>query len=183
MACYHFLAVPTKARSCVAKRCAHCLSGSLAWTLPCVVAGAGYARVIPKAMMTNLSVALLTQALQAWSQSALWVLAGAGIMLAAAALLGMLRPSIVRSWLLAVPAVLSVLLIGTYERVREFIRKPYAIADYLYSNGVRKADYPLLQRDGLLTHATYTSVRQATAKTKWQQVARSSCWPARAATQ
>ena len=136
----------------------------LAWTLPCVVAGAWYARVIPKAMMTNLSVALLTQALQAWSQSALWVLAGAGMMLAAAALLGMLRPSIVRGWLLAVPAVLSVLLIGTYERVREFIRKPYAIADYLYSNGVRKADYPLLQRDGLLTHATYTSVRQVTAE-------------------
>ncbi|WP_394834919.1 hypothetical protein LVJ94_51315 [Pendulispora rubella] len=37
-----------------------------------------------------------------------------------------------------------------------------AIAGYLYSNGIRKDDYPLLQRDGLLARATYTRVRRIT---------------------
>jgi mono/diheme cytochrome c family protein len=61
-----------------------------------------------------------------------------------------------------VPALLSVLLLGTFERVREFVRKPYAIPGYLYSNGFRVEDYPLLQRDGILAHATYTVVRRIT---------------------
>ena len=75
-----------------------------------------------------------------------------------------MRPEELRPWSLALPFLLCVALLGTFERVREFVRKPYAIADYLYSNGLRKEDYPLLQRDGLLAHATYTRVREITAE-------------------
>jgi putative heme-binding domain-containing protein len=53
-----------------------------------------------------------------------------------------------------------VVLLGYFERVREFIRKPYVIGGYMYANGVRVADLPLLQRDGLLKHATYASTRE-----------------------
>lgn len=135
---------------------------TLAWALPCALGGLWYARAVPASMAPNVSVALTTQALVGWSRTASWVLAGACAVIAAVAAWGSLRASSVRTWALVVPAVLSTVLLGTFERVREFIRKPYAIADYMYSNGIRKEDYALLQRDGLLAHATYTRVRDIT---------------------
>jgi len=135
----------------------------LAWTAPCVLGGLWYAHAVPDAMKARLPVALLTQALESWAHTALWVLACACAAIALTALWAALRPHATRGWALVLPAVLSIVLLGTFERVREFVRKPYAIADYLYSNGIRKADYALLQRDGMLAHATYTPVRTITA--------------------
>jgi mono/diheme cytochrome c family protein len=137
---------------------------TLAWSIPCLLGGAWYARLIPGVMKANLPVALLTQALESWSQTALGILGAASAAIAVVMLWGAAHPRRIWSWVLVVPAILSVGLLGTFERVREFVRKPYAIAGYLYSNGVRKADYPLLQRDGLLAHATYTSVRTITSE-------------------
>ncbi|NVB42779.1 cytochrome c [Pseudenhygromyxa sp. WMMC2535] len=134
----------------------------LLWTPACVIGGSWYASVVPEAMQGNLPVALLTQALSQWSTVALWVLAVACVLIAAIAAWGFTRPQSLRPWALILPALLSVALIASFERVREFVRKPYAIANYMYANGIRKDDYPLLQRDGLLTHATYTSVREIT---------------------
>jgi cytochrome c553 len=53
------------------------------------------------------------------------------------------------------PFLLSLMLLGYFERVREFIRKPYVIPGYMYSNTFRVEDYPLLRRDGVLAHSTY----------------------------
>ncbi|WP_394828785.1 c-type cytochrome [Pendulispora albinea] len=134
----------------------------LAWILPCAAGGIWYAHAVPSAMASNLAVALLTQALEGWSRTALGVLAAVSAAIALLALWGAVRPNEVHTWALIAPAFLAVLLIGTFERVREFIRKPYTIAGYMYANGIRKDDYPMLQRDGLLAHATYTSVRRIT---------------------
>jgi mono/diheme cytochrome c family protein len=49
-----------------------------------------------------------------------------------------------------------------FERVREFIRKPDVIAGYMYANGIRHADYALLQSQGLLAQATYVPTRVVT---------------------
>ncbi|AKV00502.1 Cytochrome C553 [Labilithrix luteola] len=138
----------------------------LVWALPCVFGGLWYARRVPAAMAPNVAVALTTQALVAWSRTAIGVLGGACLLIALIAIWGSVKARSLRTWALLVPALLTVVLIGTFERVREFVRKPYAIADYMYSNGIRKEDYPLLQRDGLLAHATYTSVRQITPETE-----------------
>jgi mono/diheme cytochrome c family protein len=46
--------------------------------------------------------------------------------------------------------------------VREFIRKPYVIGEYMYANGIRVDDYPLLKEEGVLPHATYSTVREVT---------------------
>ncbi|MDO9204962.1 cytochrome c [Methylotenera sp.] len=46
-------------------------------------------------------------------------------------------------------------LIGGFERVREFVRKPYIIYDYMYANGVRVADVPYLNKTGYLKHAAF----------------------------
>jgi len=135
---------------------------SLFWTVPCVAGGYWYARVVPTAMKGNMPVALLTQALEGWANTALLVLAGVCVAIALVMAWGAARPKAMRGWALVIPAVLSILLISTFERVREFVRKPYAIAGYLYSNGFRAEDYPLLQRDGILAHATYTTVRRIT---------------------
>jgi hypothetical protein len=134
----------------------------LVWMIPCLAGGTWYAHVVPTAMVLNVPVALMTQALAAWAKMALWVLAGAGGAIALIGLWGALLPKSIWRWVLVVPALLAMMLIGSFERVREFIRKPFAITDYLYSNGIRKDDYALLQRDGLLAHATYTPMREIT---------------------
>lgn len=46
-------------------------------------------------------------------------------------------------------------LIAEFERVREFVRKPFIIYGYMYANGVRVMDVPLLNRDGFLKHAAF----------------------------
>lgn len=132
----------------------------LFWSVPCLLGGYWYAKVVPEAMLGNLPVAIMTQALEGWSKTALEVLGFAGGAILLLALRSRLFPASVRPWMLVAPAVLSILMLGMFERVREFVRKPYAIAGYLYSNGFRPDDYPILQRDGILAHATYTSVRE-----------------------
>lgn len=133
----------------------------LVWILPCLAGGAWYAHAVPAAMRANLPVALVTQALEPWARSALVVLVVAVLLIALVAAVGA-RGGRLAGWALVTPAILTIALVGTFERVREFIRKPYVIADYMYSNGFRKGDYPLLHRDGLLALATYTSVRKIT---------------------
>ncbi|MDB5096676.1 MAG: Cytochrome [Cyanobacteria bacterium RYN_339] len=51
--------------------------------------------------------------------------------------------------------VALVCLLGQFERVREFARKPYMIPGYMYANGLREADRAKYDRDGILAHARY----------------------------
>jgi mono/diheme cytochrome c family protein len=135
---------------------------SLAW-LPFTVAGAlWYWRVIPGWMADNVPIALGTQRFATWYEQLLLVLAAmvAVVLLATAA--GALLPRRIPRVALLVPFVLTLVLLGSFERVREFIRKPYVIADYMYANGIRVADYPLLKEEGVLRHAAYTTVREVT---------------------
>mgnify|MGYP000137286187 CR=1 FL=1 len=44
---------------------------------------------------------------------------------------------------------------GYEERVREFIRKPFLIYNYMYSNGIRTTDVPYLNKVGILKHAVF----------------------------
>lgn len=136
----------------------------LAWMPLCIAGGVWYASVVPSAMAANLPVALLTQALARWADSARWILLGVGVAITAIVGWAALRPRSLPRPMTVLPAILVVLLLGTFERVREFIRKPYAIPGYLYSNGYRVDDYPLLQRDGLLARATYTTTRTITSE-------------------
>jgi mono/diheme cytochrome c family protein len=51
--------------------------------------------------------------------------------------------------------VVSGALIGEFERIREFVRKPYIIYGYMYANGVRVMDMPLLNKEGYLKQAAF----------------------------
>ena len=46
-------------------------------------------------------------------------------------------------------------LLSEFERVREFVRKPDIIYGYMYANGVRGMDVPVLNRDGFLKRAAF----------------------------
>jgi len=50
--------------------------------------------------------------------------------------------------------------------MREFIRKPYVIGDYMYANALIEDDYPLYKRDGILAHATYVNSKKITEENK-----------------
>jgi len=141
------------------------LSGGwvLGW-LPLAVAGALlYRAAIPQWMLANAPVALATQAFASWYGTLVAVLlAMTGVVLVVAGLAAA-RPAWVPAAVAVTPILASLALLGTFERVREFIRKPFVIASYMHANGIPEAHLPLLREDGLLAHATYTSVREITA--------------------
>jgi hypothetical protein len=139
---------------------------SLAW-LPLMIVGAlWYRAVIPGWMLDNLPVALTTQAFSSWHDSLLYFLLAAAAFVVVVSLWGLIGPRRLPRLAMVVPLVAAFLLLGYFERVREFIRKPYVIQDYMYANGLRVKDYPLLQQEGLLAHATYVSTRKITEENR-----------------
>ncbi len=136
---------------------------SLAWLPLCGLAALWYWRVVPEAMKVNADVALLTQAFSKWHGAFLGIIGATVLLIAVTVGAGLWRPQMVPRLALLIPFFFSAWLLGHFERVREFIRKPYVIAGYMYSNGVRVAELPVFQRDGILPYATYAAVRQVTA--------------------
>lgn len=63
-------------------------------------------------------------------------------------------------------AVFSLLLITEFEVVRENIRKPYVIYNYMYANGILKADVEKYSREGALRHAKFAKVKEVTDANK-----------------
>jgi len=140
----------------------------LGW-LPLLLAGAlWYRSAIPGWIVANVPVAVATQSFVSWYQSlAIAIAAGCGIALVVV-LWGAALPRRLPRAMLLVPFVLILVLLGLFERVREFVRKPYAISGYLYSNGLRVSDYPLFKQQGLLAHATFASTRAVTPENRIQ---------------
>ena len=52
--------------------------------------------------------------------------------------------------------------VGSSEFVREAIRKPYIIYDYMYSNSIRVEDAPTVQAQGVLASSKWATVREVT---------------------
>jgi len=136
---------------------------TLAWTPLAAFAGLWYWRVVPEWAIANVPVALTTQQLVAWHRSVAFGLAAVVGLVVACALVGVLRPAWLPRGALLVPFLATLVLMGSFERVREFIRKPYVISQYMYANGLRLEDYPLFAEEGVLAHATYAKVREVTA--------------------
>lgn len=130
------------------------------WTLifaPLTLAGGWwYASVVPTAMAENLGTALLTMQFETWQSDFVTLIAGTAAVLYLLAQTAVFRPHWVPGAGYAVALLAVVWLTGHFERVREFVRKPYVIGQYMYANGLRVDDYKLLQRDGVLAHATYS---------------------------
>ena len=138
----------------------------LCW-LPLLFVGAlWYHDRIPTMMQGNMDVAIATQQWAGKSQSLLWITwVSAGVVVVTVTA-GLLKPKLIPRVALLIPFILIIALLGQFERVREFIRKPYVIGNYMYANGIRVKDYPLLQKEGILKYATYVHVREVTEENK-----------------
>ncbi|MGC9326611.1 MAG: c-type cytochrome [Candidatus Hinthialibacter sp.] len=135
---------------------------SLAWLPLCLAGGLWYWNVIPSSMADHLNVALATQAFAHRYEVVLYaLLAACGISLATL-LWAVIKPAWLPRYALLIPFLVAGLSLGYFERVREFIRKPYVIGDYMYANGIRVKDYPLLQQQGILPYSTYSDVKIVT---------------------
>ncbi len=135
---------------------------TLIWVPHVVIAGLWYYYKIPDLMIGNLPVALGTQLFQQWYDKLLFVMFGAVGLAVIIGLWTLINSRRIPKWLMVLPIIGVFIFIGMFERVREFIRKPYVIGDYMYANAIRVDDYPLLQRDGILPHSTFVSVQEVT---------------------
>ena len=129
---------------------------TLFWTPLTLAGGWWYATVVPGAMKENIGAAALTMQFEDWQNEFYLIIAGTVVLLYLVAQVSVLRPN----WMPRPAYLLTLLsivwLTGHFERVREFVRKPYVIGKYMYANGIRVSDYPLLQQDGVLAHSTYS---------------------------
>jgi mono/diheme cytochrome c family protein len=138
----------------------------LIW-MPVAAAGAFlYYWHIPRAMVGNLPIALTTQLFQDWYGSlttVVLIILGIGFGIG---ILGTVAPRRLPKHLLIIPVIASFFFLGTFERLREFIRKPYVIGEYMYANGILVEEYPLYQQTGLLAHTPYSAISEITEENK-----------------
>ncbi len=138
----------------------------LLW-MPVAAAGAFlYYWHIPRAMIGNLPVALGTQQFQDWYDSLVIIAILVVAIGFAIGILGTVSPRRIPKHLLIIPVIASFLFLGTFERLREFIRKPYVIGEYMYANGILLDEYPLYQQTGLLKHTPYSALSEITPENK-----------------
>lgn len=133
-----------------------------------LIFGAWYYAQFPQAAKNLFLIGAITRRL-AGNPGLAWLLTGgfAALLLGGGALLFLFpkRAPLAAAFILVVGCMG---LIGEFERVREFVRKPYIIYGYMYANGVRVVDLPLLNRDGFLKHAAFVpeAYRTITESTK-----------------
>ncbi len=88
----------------------------------------------------------------------LWALAAA---LALGALLMVAAPRVMRAPLAAVLMIACFAFFGGYERLREGVRKPFLIHDYMFSNGVLVSEIERLNQEGSLSKARWAAHQAA----------------------
>ncbi len=136
------------------------------WTPHVLAAGLYYHYLIPDLMKTNIPVAVATQQFQDWYSSLLYYLAAAVVVSMIFTVWFSFKPFKVPKFAAIIPLIVILLTLGTFERVREFVRKPFVIEDYMYSNQLLLENYEKYKTDGILKHATYTDVTEVTEENK-----------------
>ncbi len=131
-----------------------------------IIAGYWYWKRVPQFMQDNAPIAITTQNYTSWYQTILLLLVILLIITILTALLGIIKPKILPRLLLLVPFIVGIMLLGYFERIREFVRKPYVISDYMYANGLLVQNYPLYKESGILAHATYAKYKTITPENK-----------------
>jgi hypothetical protein len=139
----------------------------LLWWTPVSVFGAVvYYQAMPEAMTANMSTAVGTIDFQLYYDTLKYIIIGSSALVLLIALIAVWKPKRVRGYMILIPCIAAFGFLGVFERVREFIRKPYVIGGYMYSNLLLEKDYPLYKKDGVLRHATYTTVSEITEENK-----------------
>ncbi|RPJ62427.1 MAG: cytochrome c [Acidobacteria bacterium] len=141
---------------------------SLFWTVPVCVWALVYYQAIPLEMMVNLPVAFGTQAWAGNYNLLLMSTLGVGLVGIVFNLWALLKPARAYSFVWIMPFLCVCLLVSQFERTRQFIRKPYVLAYYMYSNGVRPHESAYLVKTGLLANSVWTTTRTISAENRIQ---------------
>lgn len=122
----------------------------LAASVPTAAFAAWYFAVAPSRFKTHAVFSVLTSRFSQ-QPGLFWWANGAALLLLAAALAAGLAGARRAAKILVIPAVIAAAgLVGEYERVREFIRGPYVMPGYMYSNQVLLTEEPYFREKGLL---------------------------------
>ncbi len=138
----------------------------LAWTPLVIIGGVYYWNVMPQAMKDNMATAVGSQEFAQYYDLLKYFILGAASLSIVLALFALVKPKKIIFVYVILPCLFVFGFLGIFERVREFIRKPYIIGGYMYSNLLREEDYPLYKKDGILPYMTYTSVTEITDENK-----------------
>ncbi|RJP19573.1 MAG: cytochrome c [Candidatus Omnitrophota bacterium] len=141
---------------------------SLGWAPLCLAGGIWYWKAVPDSMVGNLAVALGTQAFEGRYNVILDILLVSFLLALVTLLWSAVKPSRMPRFVLIIPFAVAIVSLGYFERVREFIRKPYVISGYMYANGIRVDDYPLLNQNGVLPYALYADAKEVTEENHLQ---------------
>lgn len=124
--------------------------------------GVWYYQQFPQAAKDLFWMGAITRRMAAHPEYATYLTVGLFAMVLTGAVALFAKPKRTPLVLAVIMLVGSMGLIGEFERVREFVRKPYIIYDYMYANGVRVADVPYLNKDGYLKHAAFVPPKYRT---------------------
>lgn len=127
----------------------------LVWAPLSMLGAILYYQVLPEAMLANMSTAVGTMDFELYYDMLKYFIVAAACLGIPIAGFAWLSPQRVRLVYVIIPCMFLFGFLGLFERVREFIRKPYIIGDYMYSNLLLEKDYPLYSQEGILKHATY----------------------------
>ena len=125
-----------------------------------------YYKVIPEGMTANMSTAVGTIDFAQYYGLLKYFIIGGVSLSVVIAVIGLFKARVIRPYMVVLPVVFTFAFLGFFERVREFVRKPYVIGQYMYSNLLLEEDMVVYQQDGILKHATYTSVNEVTEDNK-----------------
>jgi len=119
------------------------------------VLGYWYLSIIPDAAKAMIPTAMMTRAFEDKFDVMYMITIGIGATVLITTIIAYFAPKRM-PYVAASMMVLAFLAFWGYEeRVREFIRKPYIIYNYMYSNGIRATDVPYLNKVGILKHAVF----------------------------
>ena len=162
-ASFFFTKQKSSLRHWLVYRLSHVLLVSVILTL---LFGNWYWQRIPDVMKANSSVALLTQEFMSWHDQFSSLLGWTLVAFLFIGVVGLSWSSLVPRWALVLPSIMGIWMLGHFERAREFMRKPWVIGEYMYSNGIHKDELAFLQSEGLLKHATYVKHHDVTEVNK-----------------
>lgn len=139
---------------------------TLIWLPLCGLASWWYLDRVPDAMVNLIPIGMMTQQFAEWQDEFLWITVSVLGFIGVTALAGALVPRRIPRFVLLLPFLFGIVLLGQFERVREFIRKPYVIADYMYSNGVRVDEVAFYKKNGILPYSTFVTAHEVTPENK-----------------
>lgn len=128
----------------------------MAVTVPIGAAlGYYYLLQIPEAAKAMIPTAMMTRAFADKMDLMYMIIVGIGASIILTTIIALFAPK--RMPYIAASLMVAGFLVfwGYEERVREFIRKPYLIYNYMYVNGIRPTDVPYLNKVGILKHAVF----------------------------